>query len=78
MVNIHDATQAALPATGVKKAASVYFCAKAVGIFRLSRSSTVIDLTGPPFSRPRRRDQPQTWTGRRCQPERECTRRCTV
>jgi len=34
--------------------------------------------TGPPFSRRRRRDQLQTWTGRTCQPERECTRRCTV
>ena len=64
--------------TGAKKAASVQSTPRPLESSRLSRSSTLIDRTGPRFSHRRRRDQPQTWTGRTCQPDRECTRRCTV
>jgi hypothetical protein len=49
-----------VPATGAKKAASVQNTPRPLESSRLSRSSTLIDRTGPRFSRRRRRDQPQT------------------
>ena len=61
-----------------KKAASARNTPRPLESSLLLRSSTLIDRTGPSFSRRRRRDQLQTWTGRTCQPERECTRRRTV
>ena len=78
MVNIHDAMQAAYQRLAPKKAASMQNTPRPLDSSRLSWPSTLIDRTGPRFSRRRRRDQPQTWTGRTCQPDRECTRRCTV
>jgi hypothetical protein len=61
-----------------QKAASVQNTPRPREFSRLSRSSTLINRTGPSVSRRRRRDQPQTWTGRTCYPVRECTRRRTV
>jgi hypothetical protein len=61
-----------------QKAASVQNTPRPREFSRLSRSSTLINRTGPSVSRRRRRDQPQTWSGRTCYPVRECTRRRTV